>query len=177
MTLLFRRFVGALALSPAAFEDIEADGLAAMQSVIVVLAACLAGGFGAIGFGAVGATGFVAGAVMVLGAWLVWVGVIAAIGTSSLAEPQTRSNVRELLRVLGFAAAPGVFLAFAAMRTAAPIVIVIVAAWMTAAAVIGVRQALDYRHTGRAVAVCVIASVLSFGMMAAVASIFSRTVS
>src|SRR5688500_18213597 len=34
MMLLFRRFVGALALSPAAFEDIEADRLAGMQSVL-----------------------------------------------------------------------------------------------------------------------------------------------
>ena len=174
--LLFRRFVGALALSPAAFEDIEADRLAGMQAVLVVMAVCLAGGFGALGFGAIGPLGVVIGAVMMLGAWLVWVGIIATIGTVTLPEPQTRSNVRELLRVLGFAAAPGVFLAFAAMRAAAPIVIIVVAAWMIAAAVIGVRQALDYKHTRRAVAVCTIAWLLSFGMMAGVALIFSRPV-
>ena len=176
MMLLFRRFVGALALSPAAFEDIEADRLAGMQSVLVVMAVCLAGGFGALGFGAVGPLGVVIGAVMMLGAWLVWVGIIATIGTVALPEPQTRSNVRELLRVLGFAAAPGVFLAFAAMRAAAPVVIIVVAAWMIAAAVIGVRQALDYKHTRRAVAVCALAWLLSFGMMTAVGLIFSRPV-
>ena len=176
MTLFFRRFVGALALSPGAFEDIEADRRSAMQSVIVVIAACLAGGVGAVGFGAVGVSGFITGGVMVLGAWLVWVGVIAAVGTITLAEPQTRSDAPELLRVLGFAAAPGVFLAFAAMRPAAPIIIILVALWMSAAAVIGVRQALDYRRTSRAVAVCALACLLSFGTMAAVALILSRPV-
>jgi hypothetical protein len=177
MTLLFRRFIGALALDPAAFEDIEAARDAGMQSVLIVMAVCLAGGIGAIGAGGIGVAGFVTGAVMMLGAWLVWVGIIATVGTVMLAEPQTQSNVRELLHVLGYAAAPGVFLAFAAMRSAAPIVIIIVAAWMIAAAVIGVRQALDYRHTGRAAAVCAIAWLVSFGTMAAVALFFSRAVS
>jgi hypothetical protein len=176
MTLFFRRFVGVLVLDAGAFEDIEADRRAGMQSVLVVVAVCLAGGFGALGLGTVGLNGVVAGAVMMLGAWLVWVGIIATVGTVTLPEPQTRTNVRELLRVLGYAAAPGVFLAFAAMRSAAPIIAVIVAAWMIAAAVIGVRQALDYKHIGRAIAVCTIAWLLSFGMIVGAALIFSRPV-
>ena len=176
MTLLFRRFVGALALSPDAFEDIEADRYADLQSMLVVLAVCLSGGFGAVGFGAAGAAGFAAGSILVLAGWLVWVGVIATVGTTSLAEPQTSSSVRELLRVLGYAAAPGIFLGFAAIRPAAPIVILIVAAWMIAAAVIGVRQALDYKRTGRAIAVCAAALALAAGMMAGVGLLFSTPV-
>jgi hypothetical protein len=175
MTLFFRRFIGVLVLDAGTFEDIEADRRAGMQSVLVVMAVCLAGGFGAMGFGA-GLNGVVTGALMVLGAWLVWVGIIATVGTVTLPEPQTRTNVRELLRVLGYAAAPGMFLAFAAMRPAAPIIAVIVAAWMIAAAVIGVRQALDYKHTGRAIAVCTIAWLLSFGMIVGAALMFSRPV-
>jgi hypothetical protein len=176
MTLFFRRFVGVLVLDAGAFEDIEADRRAGMQSVLVVVAVCMAGGFGALGLGTVGLNGVVVGAVMMLGAWLVWVGIIATVGTVTLPEPQTSTNVRELLRVLGYAAAPGVFLAFAAMRSAAPIIAVIVAAWMIAAAVIGVRQALDYKHIGRAIAVCTIAWLLSFGMIVGAALIFSRPV-
>jgi hypothetical protein len=175
MTLFFRRFIGVLVLDAGAFEDIEADRRAGMQSVLVVMAVCLAGGFGAMGFGA-GLNGVVVGAVVMLGAWLVWVGIIATVGTVTLPEPQTSTNVRELLRVLGYAAAPGMFLAFAAMRPAAPIIAVIVAAWMIAAAVIGVRQALDYKHTGRAIAVCTIAWLLSFGMIVGAALMLSRPV-
>jgi len=62
-------------------------------------------------------------------------------------------------------------------RVAAPIVTVVVAVWMIASAVVAVRQALDYRSTARAVAVCVAGAVLSFGLMGAVALIFSQKVS
>ena len=177
MTQFFLRFIGALSLDPAAYEDIESDRRSSMQSVIVVLAVTAAGGFAAMGLGLVGVTGFVTGAIMMLGGWLLWVSLIATIGTTALAEPQTRSNARELLRTLGYAAAPGVFFAFAAMRAAAPFVIAVVSIWMIAAAVVAVRQALDYRSTGRAIAVCALGWALSAGLLIAIGLIFVRPVS
>ena len=177
MALFLRRFIGALVLDAGAFEDIEADRHAGMQSVIVVMAVSAAGGFAAGGLGIAGTASFLSGAVMVLGGWLVWVAVIASLGTITLPEPQTRSDVRELLRVLGFAAAPGVFIALAALPAAAPVVTVVVALWMIASAVVGLRQALDYRSTGRAIGVCVAGCLVSLGVMAAVAALFTRTVS
>jgi hypothetical protein len=177
MTQFFRRFIGALVLDAGVYEDIEADRHAAMQSVMVVVAVCLAGGFAAAGLDFADASGFASGAVMALGAWLVWVAMMATLGTIALAEPQTKSDVPELLRVLGYAAAPGVFIALAALRSAAPVVLVVVSIWMMAAAVLGLRQALDYRSTARAITVCVVAWLLSFGVMAAIAAIFTRTVS
>lgn len=176
MTQFFLRFVGALSLDPAAYEDIESDRRSAMQSVIVVLAVTAAGGFAAMGLGLVGVTGFVTGAIMMLVGWLLWVSLIATIGTTALAEPQTRSNARELLRTLGYAAAPGVFLAFAAIRAAAPVVIAVVSIWLIAAAVVAVRQALDYRSTARAIAVCGLAWLLSFGFLMVVLLMSSKSV-
>jgi len=177
MVMFMRRFIGVLVLDASVFEEIENDRRAAMLSVVVMIAVSLAGGLAAMGLGLVGLVGFVTGAVVMLGAWLVWVAMIAAIGTTGLAEPQTRSDIRELLRVLGYSAAPGVFIALAAIRPAAPVVIAVVAIWMIAAAVLGVRQALDYRSTARAAAVCVIAWLLSFGLFATIAMMFSRPVS
>ena len=177
MAIFFRRFMGALALDAAAFEDIEADRHGDLQSVAVLLMACAAGGVGAIGVGATGLTSFVVGALMVLTAWLLWVGIISTVGTTTLAEPDTHSNVHELLRVLGYATAPGIFLALASMRSVAPLMIAIVCVWIVAAAVLGVRQALDYRSTARAVAVCAIALAVAVGAMAVVALLFSQNVS
>ena len=177
MVMFMRRFIGVLVLDASVFEEIENDRRAAMLSVVVMVAVSLAGGLAAMGLGLVGLVGFVTGAVVMLGAWLVWVAMIAAIGTTGLAEPQTRSDIRELLRVLGYSAAPGVFIALAAIRPAAPVVIAVVAIWMIAAAVLGVRQALDYRSPARAAAVCVIAWLLSFGLFATIAMMFSRPVS
>jgi Yip1 domain len=171
------RFLGVLVLDPVAFEDIEADRRAAMQSAIVVATVCLSSGFAAAGQQIAGTAGFASGVLMALGAWLVWVMMIAALGPYVMAEPQTKSDFPELLRVLGFAAAPGVFIALAAMPALTPLVVVVVAIWMVTAAVLGLRQALDYRSTARAAAVCVISWLLSFGVMAAIATLFTRTVS
>ena len=176
MSIFFGRLLGALALNAATYEDIERDRRAGMQSVIVVVAVCAAGGVAGMGLGLIGLPGFVTGAVIALGGWLVWVSLITTLGTTTFAEPQTTSNARELLRTLGFAAAPGMFLAFAAIRSAAPLVVIVVSIWMIAAAVLAVRQALDYRSTGRAVAVCVVAWLLSIGLVVLIAQASSRSV-
>lgn len=177
MIPFLKRFMGVLVLDSSTFEEIEADRHAAMQSVVVVLLVCLAGGFAALGLGLAGVAGFVVGAVVSLGAWLVWATMITAVGTVMLPEPKTRSNLREVLRVLGYAAAPGVFIAVAAMQSVATLVLTLVTVWMIAAAVIAVRQALDYRSTSRAVAVCVIAWLMSFGVFWAALMIFGTKVS
>ena len=177
MTRFLSRFVGVLVLDPVAFEEIEANRHAAMQSVVVVVLVCLAGGLAAMGLGLVGPAGFVIGTIVSLGGWLVWVSVLTALGTIAMPETQTRSDLPELLRVLGFSSAPGVFLALAAMPPVAPLVMTIVLAWTIAAAVVGVRRALDYRSLPRAIALCIFSSMLAFGLVFAALMMFSRTVS
>lgn len=176
MTLFLHRFFGALVLDAEAFEDVERDSHAWAQSVCVVALACLAAAMATTELGVAEPAGFLLGAMAALGAWLVWVAVVGVIGTRDLAEPQTHSSFGELLRTLGFAAAPGVFLVFAIIRPAAPIVFVMVSLWMIAAAVLGMRQALDYRHTMRAVAVCLLACLVSIGIIATMMVIFTRSV-
>ena len=177
MIRFFKRFIGVMALDPIAFEEIEGDPRAAMQSVVVVVLVCIAGGFAARGLGLIGIAGFVTGAIVSLGAFLVWSAVVMTLGTITMPEPQTRSSMPEVLRVLGFSAAPGVLIAFAAMPAAAPVVFSIVAAWMIAAAVMGVQRALDYRSWSRAIAVCVVAWLLSTGVVVAALMMFNTKVS
>jgi len=176
MALFFHRFFGALALDSDAFEDIEHDRHANMQSILVVIAVCLAGGWAAMGSGRAGVDDWVSGTIIALGAWLVWAGFIASIGTMTIPEPETHSELPELLRVLGFATAPGVFIALAALTPAAPVVTAIVGFWMLCASVIAVRQALDYRHFARAVVVCALGSILTAGLLALIGLAFTRTV-
>lgn len=172
----FRRLLGVLVLDAGTFEDIEADRQAAMQSVVVVAAVCVAGGIAGTGLG-LGTRAFVSGAIVALGAWLVWASTIVALGSSALAEPNTKVDIPQLLRVLGYASAPGLFLVLASMRAAAPLVLTMVSAWMMATAVVGVRQALDYRSTGRAIAVCAVSWCITVGVIAAFAMMFTSTVS
>ena len=176
MATFFRRLLGALVLDASIYEEIEAHRGADMQSMVVVLAVTAAGGIAGMGLDLVRFSGFVTGAVLALGAWLVWVSIITTLGTTTFAEPQTKANARELLRTLGFAAAPGMFLAFAAIRTAAPLVLAIVSVWMIAAAVLAVRQALDFRHLKRAIAVCVVGWLVAVAFIAVFALLATRAV-
>jgi hypothetical protein len=177
MGMFFRRFIGVLALDGAMFENIEADRHASLQAAAVVLAAAAGGRIAALELGIGGSDSFIAAAMIALGALAVWITAIVALGTYAMAGPETHSDVRELLRMVGFAAAPGVFLSLAAIRPAAPAVVTIVLIWMIATTVIAVRQSLDYLETWRAVAVCVLAALLSLGGVAAVVAVFGRSVS
>lgn len=176
MTKFVRRFMGVLVLDPVAFEDIERDRRAGLQSIAVVVIGCSAAGVAAINLGA-GVAGFTASAVAALGAWLVWVTVVALIGTLTFPEPSTRSSTEELLRTLGFAAAPAVFLVFASLRTATPIVLIVVGAWMIAAEVVAMRQALDYESTGRAVAVSILGWVVAVLVIVGLSMLLTAPVS
>ena len=49
--------------------------------------------------------------------------------------------------------------------------------WMLIAMIVAVRQALDYRHTGRAVAVCVLGWVLSLTIAVVMGVFFGPSVS
>lgn len=176
-TLFVRRFMGALVLDPVTFEDVESDRGAGIQSALVVALACLAGGFAVAGNSQLTLISFVAGVAVTLGAWVVWALLITTIGTLVLPEPTTSSRPAELLRTMGFGAAPGVFLAFAAMRAAAPFAVALSALWMIAATVLAVRQALDYRSLGRAMVVCIAAWLVAFGIVAATGLLLARPVS
>ena len=60
----------------------------------------------------------------------------------------------ELLRTIGFAAAPGLLLVLGVLPGLAVPIFVMASLWMLAAMIVAVRQALDYDTTIHAVAVC-----------------------
>jgi hypothetical protein len=176
-TVFIRRFFGALVLDPSTFEDVEADRQAGGQAATVVLLACVASGFAAVGSSSMTLAAFLAGMLAMLGAWAVWALLITAIGTIILPEPATDCRPGELLRTMGFAAAPGVFYAFGAMPVAAPFAFAVGSIWMVAATVLAVKQALDYRSLGRAMVVAVAAWLVTFAVVAAAGMLLTRPVS
>jgi hypothetical protein len=73
-----------------------------------------------------------------------------------LPEPQTRSDLGELLRVMGYATAPNLFAVFGAVPIAGRVVPYVISFWLLASFTIAVRQALDYRSTVRAFVVVIV---------------------
>jgi Yip1-like protein len=163
------RMVGAARLDTAVYEEVEADGTATPQALAVVVLASVAGGIG-VGDGV---RGLVVGTLAGLLGWVVWAWLIYFIGTRWLPEPDTRANVGELLRTLGFATTPGILRVAGIVPVLGRLVFAVTAIWTLVAVVIAVRQALDYRSTARAVGVCFIGWLVQIALLVVV-SVLAR---
>lgn len=148
------RILGALALDPVIYEEVEADRAATLQALVVVVLSSLSAGLGARGFGSGSLQGvfFISGLALV--GWATWALLTFQIGARLMPEPQTRADVGQLLRTIGFSAAPGMLRVFGVVPGATIPAFAITAVWMLAAMIVAVRQALDYQSTWRAFAVC-----------------------
>jgi hypothetical protein len=134
------------------YEEVEADRSANPQALAVVVLAGLATGIGALENS--GARGVLWHTAIDVVGWYAWAWVTCLIGTRLLPTPETRADLGELLRTLGFACAPGVLRAFALIDSLAFALFTLCTLWIVAAMVVAVRQALDYRSTARAALVC-----------------------
>jgi len=161
------RMVGAAKLDVQVYEEVEGDRAAMPQALAVVVLAAVAGG---IGVGSV-IRGLVFGTIAGLLGWAVWAWLTYFIGTRLLPEPDTKADIGALLRTIGFATSPGILRVAGIVPILGPIVIVVSAVWTLVAVVIAVRQALDYRSTGRAIGVCIVGwlvQIVIFGLLSAI---------
>jgi len=148
------RIIRAAKLDVHLYEEVETDTTAMRQAMGVVVLSSVAAGIGSIAQG--GAGGIFTGTIMALMSWFVWAYLTYLIGTRLLPEPQTRANVGQLLRSVGFASSPGLIRVVGIIPGLTGVVFFIASVWMLVAMVIAVRQALDYTSTLRAVGVCMI---------------------
>ena len=154
MASLTERMMGAAKLDAATYEEVEADTTATSQAMLVVVLSNLAAGFGA--FRELGIAGLLITTLVTLIGWYVWAFVTYFVGTRFLPGPRTQADVGQLLRPLGFSAAPGLIRVLGVIPGVGGVISFIAAVWMLVAMVVAVRQGLDYEGTGRAVAVCLI---------------------
>ena len=152
------RAIGAARLEVPVFEEIEADETATGQALIVVVLSSLAAGIG-LSSGLYNAP-VLHRVMLALLLWVFWAISTYIVGVYVMPEPQTRTSVGELLRTIGFAASPGMLRIFGMIPAIGGTIYVISTVWMLVAMVIAIRQALDYKSTGRAVVVCVITGVI-----------------
>jgi hypothetical protein len=171
------RLIGALAIDPVTYEEVEADRSATGQAFLVVVLSSIGAGIGARGFGSGSPRTMVFISAVSLLAWLAWALLTYQIGVRLMPEAETRSDVGELLRTIGFSAAPGMLRIFGIVPGAAIPAFAITAIWMLVAMVVAVRQALDYKSTARAVAVCGLGWLLALGIAVGLGLVFGPAVS
>src|SRR6266487_1195488 len=172
-----QRLIGAAALDVAIYEEVEADPSAIGQAFTIVVLSSLAAGFGASGLNgaSIANIGFIS--IVALIAWAAWALITFEIGARLMPEPQTRVDVGQLMRTIGFASTPGLIRLLAVITPIAIPVFALSAVWMLAAMIVAVRQALDYQHTSRAIAVCVLGWVLALTIAVVLGLFFGPTLS
>lgn len=158
MNTFVNRMVRAAKLDVNLYEEVEADRSTLPQAMAVVVLSSIAAGIGSIG--TLGLGGILLGTITALVGWYIWAFLTYLIGTKMLPEPQTRADLGELLRTTGFSCAPGLLRIFGVIPGLGTPVFALAAIWMLVAMVIGVRQALDYQSTLRAVGVCLIGWII-----------------
>jgi hypothetical protein len=154
MNRMLQRMVGAARLDAEIYEEVEADRSATGQAFLVVLLASIAAGVGA--FESHAAAGILWHAIHGVILWYVWAFITCFVGTRLLPSAETAADHGELLRTIGFSSAPGLLRALGVIAPIAGLAFAIGTLWMLVAMVVAVRQALDYRSTWRAIAVCAI---------------------
>ncbi|MDT0496924.1 YIP1 family protein [Algiphilus sp. W345] len=159
MASFTQRMLGAAKLDVPTFEEVEADTGATAQALGVVVIVAIASGIGALAVGGIGLL-IMTVLISILG-WAVWAGLVWLIGTKLLPEAQTSSDWGEIARTTGFAQSPGVLLVLTAIPSLGGLIGLVVSIWMLVAMIVGVRQALDYTQTWRAVVVVLIGFVVN----------------
>ena len=141
---IFDRMRGAATLDVPTYEEVEHDEKATGQAAVVVIIVAICSAIGAVWRGGPSIIAAPIGAVL---GWLLWAAVTYVIGDKLLGGTATWA---ELLRTIGFAQAPGVFMVLGIVPIIGGLMRLIVAIWMVVAGVIAIRTALRF-STAKAV--------------------------
>ena len=134
---LVDRMRGAAALDPATYNEVENDLQATGQAGIVVAIVAVCAAIGGAGHGGLGIIGGLVGALL---SWALGAAVAYFIGTRVFGGTATWG---EMLRVLGFAQAPGVLFALGIIPGIGGLILFLVGIWVTVARYIAIREGLD----------------------------------
>jgi hypothetical protein len=155
---LLDRLIRAASFNKELYEEIEADKSALTQAILIVVVVSISKGIAALTISG-DFLGLILGMVFGLLSWSVWAFITYFVGTKILPSEATHSSWGELARVTGFAQTPGVLFFLAAIPVVGLFIGAFIAFWQLGAMVVGIRQALDYTSTIRAVGVVLIGFV------------------
>lgn len=155
---MISRMLRASMLDAHVYEEVESDSSAIVQAVLIVVVVAVARGVATLSV-TDNILGIAFGIIAGLLSWAVWAFITYFVGTKLLKTEETESSWGELARVTGFAQSPGLLFVIAVVPVIGNGVLAVVSLWQLAAMVVGIRQALDYTSTFRAIGVVLIGFV------------------
>ena len=156
------RMLGAARLDAATYEEVEADGKAIIQALIIVVVVTIASVVGEMlgggdDFDVVNA--LILGVIRGVVSWAIWALITWIVGTTILNTESTEADWGQLARCTGFAQTPGLLNVFSFVPAVGGLITLAAFVWTFVAMLVAVRQSLDYTSTWRAFTVILIAFI------------------
>ena len=161
MRLYFNRFLGAALLDVKLYQEVAAEPRFLNQAWITVLIYAMLASWGS--FGRAGAVGSNIGMITAVIGWYVWAFSTYYCATKWFREKSAevaRADRKTVIRVMGFACAPGAIRLLGLLPGLGILVLVASSIWMIVAATFAVKVALDFESTTRAAGACIIGWII-----------------
>ena len=159
MSLFLNRLIRAAMLDASLYKEVIADTGTMFQAMMAVFIYSAASAYG--GFGRGGVAGINFGMITTLIGWYIWAFSTYFVGVRFLPEAETKGNRKAVLRAMGFASSPGLIRLLGLIPNLAGTTLLIASVWMLVAAVVAIKQAMNYKSIYRAVGVCMIGWIIS----------------
>ena len=159
---MISRMLGAARLSSATYEDVENDGGATIQALLIVIIVTIASFVGSLLSGGDDInviTALIQGLVLGVAGWAIWALVTWMVGATILKTEQTEADWGQLARGLGFAQTPKLLNVFLFVPYVGGVIGLVAFIWSFACMIVAVRQCLDYTSTLRAFFVILISFI------------------
>ncbi|MCY4530445.1 MAG: YIP1 family protein [Chloroflexi bacterium] len=147
------RMLGAARLDVATYEEVESDGKATIQALVVVIVVTIFSVVGAMmgggdDFNVVNA--LVVGVVRGVVSWAIWALITWIVGTTILNTEATEADWGQLARCTGFAQTPGILNVFSFVPAVGGLISLAAFVWTFAAMLVAVLSRAERKCTGAA---------------------------
>ena len=156
------RMLGAARLNSDTYEEIEKDGGATIQALLIVIVVTIASVVGSLlggGEDVEVVRALVVGIIRGVVSWAVWALITWMIGSTILKTEDTEANWGQLARGTGYAQTPGILNVLIFIPGVGWLIALATFVWSFACMIVAVRQSLDYTSTLRAFFVILIAFI------------------
>lgn len=137
---IIRRAKDVLSFNSRTYEEIVRDPSATMEAAIVVATVAIASGLGRLFDGGSALIGAV---IAMLIGWLVSAAVIYFVGTRITGGSRSGSSVERVMRIVGYAAVPGILSIFTGLWLIGWIFATVIFFWLLVTMVLAIRASLD----------------------------------
>lgn len=152
MNLLFSRMLRAARLDLSLFDEVIEEPKTQGHAYWVVAILAMATGYGM--FSRTGSMSVNIGLATTLLAWYLWAFTIYFLSTFLLRDAPLKPDRKTIMRVVGFAQAPGLLRLLGVIPQVTLIVFLITSAWIILICVIGIQKAYQSSHTGKVALLC-----------------------